>query len=75
MTSYRFKVQLDDIDIWLLEDILREHIAKTYLEDPKLKEMFDKGHLLHTEKILIKLKESVHRGLEEILKSEDNLND
>jgi len=75
MTSYRFKVQLDDVDIWCLEDILKEHIKKTYLENPNLRKMSKEGHKLRSEVVLDKLRQSMSQGLKSILESENESQD
>ena len=71
MTSYSFKVELDDVDIWFLEDLLKKDIEKTFQENPQYKELSEQGSLLRSEKVLKKLNDSLKEGLKEILESEN----
>ena len=71
MTSYSFKVELDDVDIWFLEDLLKKDIQKTFQENPQYKELSEQGNSLRSEKVLKKLKDSLKEGLKEILESEN----
>ncbi|AWW46770.1 hypothetical protein DPM18_08085 [Polynucleobacter paneuropaeus] len=71
MTSYSFKVELDDVDIWFLEDLLKKDIEKTFQENTQYKELSEQGSLLRSEKVLKKLNDSLKEGLKEILESEN----
>lgn len=71
MTSYSFKVELDDVDIWFLEDLLKKDIEKTFQENPQFKELSEQGSLLRSEKVLKKINDSLKEGLKEILESEN----
>jgi hypothetical protein len=71
MTSYSFKVELDDVDIWFLEDLLKKDIEKIFQENPQYKELSKQGSLLRSEKVLKKLNDSLKEGLKEILESEN----
>jgi len=71
MTSYSFKVELDDVDIWYLEDLLKKEIEKTFQENPQYKELSEKGNPLRSEEILNKLKDSLEKGLKKVLEFEN----
>ncbi len=66
MTSYSFKVELDDVDIWYLESLLKDDLEKIFQEHPEYKKLSEQGSLLRAEKILLKFKEAIRSGLKSI---------